>query len=148
MPLTRLFPRLLHASYTPRTQVAGTENAATSKPKLAGNFPNAKNVRGRLVWARPPFADMPLWNADAVRGNIVAIMRGPAAPAPGVLLPLLEHVSHMSLNTHCQRLQTRPTASFRACVSYVLKHALTQRLPQPSPTASKCTTHSLLAQKR
>jgi hypothetical protein len=71
--------------------VVGTENATTGKPKLAGNFPNAKNVRGRLVWARPPFADMPLWNADKVAGNIVAIVRGPAAPATAVSYGLKLH---------------------------------------------------------
>ena len=36
------------------------------------------------MWARPPFADIPLWNAEKVRGNIVAIVRGPAAPATAV----------------------------------------------------------------
>ena len=76
--------------------MAGTENAGTCKPKLAGNFPNAKNVRGRVVWARPPFADMPLWNADAVRGNIVAIMRGPAAPAPAVSYGLKVHHAQLA----------------------------------------------------
>ena len=64
--------------------VPGTENPTTGKPKLAGVFPNSKDVRGRLVWARPSFADMPLWNAEKVRGNIVAIVRGPAAPATAV----------------------------------------------------------------
>ena len=64
--------------------VAGTENPATGKPKLAGVFPNSADVKGTLVWARPPFADMPLWNAEQVRGKIVAIVRGPAAPATAV----------------------------------------------------------------
>jgi hypothetical protein len=33
------------------------------------------SIRRQLVWARPPLADMPLWNATLVRGKIVAIMR-------------------------------------------------------------------------
>ncbi len=36
-------------------------------------------VRGELVWARPKHADMPLWNAKQVNGNIVVIMSGPTA---------------------------------------------------------------------
>jgi len=36
------------------------------------------------VWARPIYADQPLWNADQVRGKIVAVMRGPRPPAPVV----------------------------------------------------------------
>ncbi len=42
------------------------------------------SVTGRLVLARPQFADVPLWNADAVKGNLVAIMRGPGLPAETV----------------------------------------------------------------
>ena len=38
-------------------------------------------VTARVVWARPIFADQPLWNASECRGNIVVIMRGPWAPA-------------------------------------------------------------------
>ena len=71
--------------------VAGTENPATGKPRLAGVFPNSKDVRGKLVWARPPFADMPLWNAEQVKGKIVAIVRGPAAPATAVSYGLKLH---------------------------------------------------------
>ena len=71
--------------------VPGTEHAETGKPKLAGNFPTAKDVKARLVWARPPFADMPLWNAEKVRGQIVAIVRGPAAPATAVSYGLKLH---------------------------------------------------------
>lgn len=40
-----------------------------------------KSVTARLVWARPIFADQPLWNADDVRGKIVVAMRGPRPPA-------------------------------------------------------------------
>ena len=29
-------------------------------------YKHLRNVSGRLVWARPQFADMPLWNADQV----------------------------------------------------------------------------------
>jgi hypothetical protein len=41
-------------------------------------------VSARLVWARPVYADQPLWNAEEVRGKIVAVMRGPRAPGPVV----------------------------------------------------------------
>ena len=41
----------------------------------------SKPVTARLVWARPIHADQPLWNADEVRGKIVACMRGPRPPA-------------------------------------------------------------------
>lgn len=48
------------------------------------NLPEGMCVAGTLVWARPAHAQVPLWNAHEVNGNIVAIMRGPAPPAPGV----------------------------------------------------------------
>ena len=41
----------------------------------------SKPVTARLVWARPIHADQPLWNADEVRGKIVACLRGPRPPA-------------------------------------------------------------------
>ena len=41
-------------------------------------------ITGQIVWARPPCAEIPLWNEHDVRGKIVAIRRGPAAPATGV----------------------------------------------------------------
>jgi hypothetical protein len=41
----------------------------------------SKPVTARLIWARPIHADQPLWNADEVRGKIVACMRGPRPPA-------------------------------------------------------------------
>jgi hypothetical protein len=44
-----------------------------------------RKVSGQLVWARPKHADMPLWNAEQVKGNIVVIMSGPTTHAP---LPL------------------------------------------------------------
>ena len=44
------------------------------------DFPEAP-IRGVLVWARPQYADMPLWNAQQVRGNVVVILRfAPALP--------------------------------------------------------------------
>jgi hypothetical protein len=39
-------------------------------------------MRAQLVWARPIYADQPLWNAEECQGKIVAIMRGPRPPAP------------------------------------------------------------------
>ena len=48
------------------------------------NLPEGMCVAGALVWARPAHAQVPLWNAHDVNGNIVAIMRGPSPPAPGV----------------------------------------------------------------
>ena len=44
--------------------------------------------RSRRQWSacvgEAALADIPLWNAEKVRGNIVAIVRGPAAPATAV----------------------------------------------------------------
>ena len=48
------------------------------------NMPTNMRVTAELVWARPICAQVPLWNANAVNGKIVAIMRGPAPPAAGV----------------------------------------------------------------
>ena len=50
--------------------------AADGQPR-AGKLQG--KVRGELVWARPKHADMPLWNAKQVNGNIVVIMSGPTA---------------------------------------------------------------------
>ena len=49
--------------------------------EIQKDFSHMKNVSARLVWARPIYADQPLWNADECRGKIVAIMRGPRPPA-------------------------------------------------------------------
>jgi hypothetical protein len=46
------------------------------------SFAHMTNVTARLVWARPMYADQPLWNAAECRGKIVACMRGPPPPAP------------------------------------------------------------------
>ena len=43
-----------------------------------------QRVSASLVWARPRFADQPLWNAADVRGKIAVISRGPWPPAPEV----------------------------------------------------------------
>jgi hypothetical protein len=43
------------------------------------------------VWARPAYAQVPLWNASEVNGNIVAIMRGPGPPASGVTYAVKLH---------------------------------------------------------
>jgi hypothetical protein len=43
------------------------------------------------VWARPAYAQVPLWNAPEVNGNIVAIMRGPGPPASGVTYAVKLH---------------------------------------------------------
>jgi len=45
-------------------------------------FLHISTVTAQLVWARPIYADQPLWNAAECRGKIVAILRGPKAPAP------------------------------------------------------------------
>jgi hypothetical protein len=47
------------------------------------------------VWARPAYAQVPLWNAPEVNGNIVAIMRGPGPPASGV--PYAVKLQHAQL---------------------------------------------------
>ena len=39
-------------------------------------------VTARLIWARPIYADQPLWNAANCRGKIVACLCGPPWPAP------------------------------------------------------------------
>ncbi|EKX51121.1 hypothetical protein GUITHDRAFT_134637 [Guillardia theta CCMP2712] len=44
-------------------------------------YPTAKDVKARVVFACPPNADIPLWNASEVRGKIVVINRGPPRPA-------------------------------------------------------------------
>eukprot|EP00960_Hanusia_phi_P063720 765546-Hanusia_phi.AAC.5 len=46
------------------------------------SYEHIRNISGRLVWARPQFADMPIWNADQVRGKIVVVRRGPRPFAP------------------------------------------------------------------
>ena len=48
------------------------------------DFSHIRDVTGRLVWARPPLADVPLWNAHEVRGKIAVVLRGPRFPAPAV----------------------------------------------------------------
>jgi hypothetical protein len=51
----------------------------------------------RLVFARPPYADVPLWNASDVRGKVVAIMRGPGSGRtgdPGDPVPFSVKVFH------------------------------------------------------
>jgi hypothetical protein len=47
-------------------------------------------VRGEIVWARPRYADTPLWNEEQVRGSIVAVFRGPPPPASPV--PISEQI--------------------------------------------------------
>uniref|UniRef100_A0A7S0EEF0 PA domain-containing protein n=1 Tax=Hanusia phi TaxID=3032 RepID=A0A7S0EEF0_9CRYP len=51
-------------------------------------YPNAKDVKARVVYACPPNADVPLWNASEVRGKIVVIQRGPPRPAQLVTFSL------------------------------------------------------------
>jgi hypothetical protein len=46
------------------------------------SFDHITTVTARLVWARPIYADQPLWNASECRGKIVVCMRGPRPPAP------------------------------------------------------------------
>jgi hypothetical protein len=36
-----------------------------------------RRITARLVFARPPYADAPLWNAEECRGRIVVVARGP-----------------------------------------------------------------------
>lgn len=43
------------------------------------------------MWARPAYAQVPLWNASEVNGKIVAIMRGPGPPASGVTYAVKLH---------------------------------------------------------
>ena len=51
-------------------------------PRVEYDYKHLREVTARLVWARPIHADQPLWNADECRGKIVAVLRGPRAPAP------------------------------------------------------------------
>ncbi|KAJ1483953.1 hypothetical protein T484DRAFT_1798278 [Baffinella frigidus] len=41
-------------------------------------YPHIKDVTGKMVMACPPFGDVPLWNAEQVRGKMVVMMRGPS----------------------------------------------------------------------
>ena len=59
---------------------------------LSAHYPNNKEVASRLLFARPPFADEPLWNAAEVTGRVVAIMRGP--PLPAVPVPYAQKLRH------------------------------------------------------
>ena len=36
-----------------------------------------RRITARLAFARPPYADAPLWNAEECRGRIVVVARGP-----------------------------------------------------------------------
>jgi hypothetical protein len=53
-----------------------------TEPLVEHDYKHLREVTGRLVWARPIHADQPLWNASECRGKIVAVLRGPRAPAP------------------------------------------------------------------
>ena len=57
----------------------------TSDGRWTGRYPNAKSIKEgvRLVFARPPYGDVPLWNAEEARGKIVAFMRGPGSGKDG-----------------------------------------------------------------
>jgi len=72
----------------------------TADGRWTGKYPNAKSIQEgvRLVFARPPYADVPLWNAEDVRGKIVAIMRGPGSGKeggdPGHAVPFAVKVYH------------------------------------------------------
>ncbi|EKX42908.1 hypothetical protein GUITHDRAFT_110959 [Guillardia theta CCMP2712] len=48
------------------------------------HYRHMRDVSARVVWARPSYADVPLWNAAEVRGKIVAVLRGPKPPARAV----------------------------------------------------------------
>ena len=57
------------------------DKAADGTSVVRGNYPNVpqnNRVTAKLVFARPKFGDMPLWNASECRNSIVAICRGPA----------------------------------------------------------------------
>ena len=62
------------------------EDAGTSEGSAGGSVTPPVNARtktedfvcGSLVWARPVHADLPLWNADEVSGNILVTSSGPA----------------------------------------------------------------------
>ncbi len=70
-----------------------------------------RDVYGRLVLARPPYADEPLWNAESVRGCIVAIMRGPRTPGP---------VSHVPARQGMSRPRhSRPSVHFPVPCAYL-----------------------------
>ena len=65
-----------------KTSRKGSERGKTPKNPVVHDFTHMKKVvTARLVWARPLYADQPLWNANEVRGKIVAVSRGPRAPA-------------------------------------------------------------------
>ena len=56
--------------------------SSPSQGPEAHSFDHIKAVTAQLVWARPIYADQPLWNASDCRGKIVAVLRGPSSPAP------------------------------------------------------------------
>ena len=42
-----------------------------TEPQVEHDYKHLKEVTARLVWARPPFADQPLWNAAECRGKVL-----------------------------------------------------------------------------
>ena len=71
-----------------------------------GNYPNippedptdhnCRKIVQKFVWARPKFADQPLWNTSEVRGKIVGIMRGPLPPATIASFSLKVHYAQQA----------------------------------------------------
>ena len=59
---------------------AGPTDMALVTPQM---YAHIRDVTAPLVFARPQHAELPLWNADEVRGKIVAVMRGPPPPSAG-----------------------------------------------------------------
>ena len=69
-----------HRSLVTAARAAATNTSAT--PLACHAAPAWLHSHSHAHRARPIHADQPLWNARECRGKIVAVMRGPRAPAP------------------------------------------------------------------
>jgi hypothetical protein len=100
--------------------VAAAQPNIATRDFTAAHYTHVNKFVGELVFARPPFADVPLWNVDEVRGRIAVVFRGPRASP----------VSFAHKQYHVQRARThqRPLCTGPA-------RTMLPRLPSSSANA-------------
>ena len=87
--------------------VAAAPPGLPTRDFSAAHYAHVSKFVGETVFARPPYADVPLWNPAECRGRIVVVFRGPRA-AP-VSFAHKQHFvqqapAHTRIATHTRRV--------------------------------------------